>query len=242
MPEPLNDQFSKEWVAAVPAVRAYCRVVTGNGHDAEDLVQTVAMRAWLGFGSFRGDSAFATWVLAIARREAASAASRAVRRARPMAELPERAIVSPPDEPGSDLPTGALAGALADALRAGAISAAQHDALFTRLVRPGETWTQIGDRLGVTKEAAAVAHLRGIDRMRVYLFLHRQDLLGGSEAVRAAFERARASRTPLLTPAEAQVFQRMVVNGRVDYRGGSWVLNLRSACRAVARHLSSTDR
>jgi RNA polymerase sigma factor (sigma-70 family) len=212
-------------------------VTATTPQDAEDLMQAVAVRAWRGFGSFRRESAFATWVLAIARREAASAAARAHRRAWPVGELSEQSTAGPPDEADHVLAPGAMITALADALRVRAISAAQHDVIFARLVRPTLSWEETGARLGVRKEAAAVAHHRGVDSMRVYLFLYRKDLLGGAQAVREAFGLARSARTTALTPAEAQVFKLMVIDGRTDYRARSWTLTLRAACRGVARYL-----
>ncbi|MET7402759.1 sigma factor [Dactylosporangium sp. NPDC005572] len=57
-----GDRFTAAWRAALPALRAYCRRAMQHPHDAEDLLQHVALRAWRGSASFRGTSSFQTWV------------------------------------------------------------------------------------------------------------------------------------------------------------------------------------
>jgi RNA polymerase sigma-70 factor, ECF subfamily len=42
------------------------RAMTGGSPDAEDLAQEAFIRAWNGLGTFRGDSAFRTWLHGIA--------------------------------------------------------------------------------------------------------------------------------------------------------------------------------
>lgn len=76
MGRPAGIPRGREWAAAQPQLMAYARWATGSREEAEDLVQAVAVRAWRGFAHFRGDAAFLTWTMAIARREAARAGAR----------------------------------------------------------------------------------------------------------------------------------------------------------------------
>ena len=112
------EAFERLYRDNVGRVFALCVRMTADRHAAEDLTQEAFIRAWEKLGSFRGDSAFSTWlhrltvnvVLADSRRrdrrpesaveEAASAPAAAVRPAdgaasvdldRAIAELPERA-------------------------------------------------------------------------------------------------------------------------------------------------------
>ncbi|MET7403862.1 hypothetical protein ABZS66_61380, partial [Dactylosporangium sp. NPDC005572] len=114
----------------------------------------------------------------------------------------------------------------------------EHAALTARLAGPEATWEALAAPLGLTAVAAAVAHSRGIPKLRVYLFQTAPGLLGGPGEISAAFERARAARTEPLRPAEAQVFRRVVLDGATNYRPRGWQLQLRSACEKVARHLA----
>lgn len=50
----------------VGRVHALCLRMTRNGPEAEELVQDVFVRVWERLGSFRGDSAFGTWVHRVA--------------------------------------------------------------------------------------------------------------------------------------------------------------------------------
>lgn len=43
-----------------------CRALTAGRADAEDLAQEVFVRAWKSLGTFRGDSAFRTWLHRVA--------------------------------------------------------------------------------------------------------------------------------------------------------------------------------
>jgi RNA polymerase sigma-70 factor (ECF subfamily) len=56
------DAFEALYRTHAPAILALCRRMAGDERDARDLVQDVFVRAWQRLGSFRGDSAFATWL------------------------------------------------------------------------------------------------------------------------------------------------------------------------------------
>lgn len=131
--------------------------------------------------------------------------------------------------------------AITGAHRAGLLNDAEHAALTGRLDHPDLTWEQLAARLDRTATAAAVAHSRGIPKLRVYLFQAAPDVLGDADEIRTAFALARAARTDRLSPAEALTFQRIVLDGAATHRPRGWQLQLRSACAKVARHLPARD-
>jgi RNA polymerase sigma-70 factor (ECF subfamily) len=70
-----------------PRVYALCLRLSGSKSDATDLMQDVFIRAWRGLGSFRGDSAFSSWLHRLtvnAMLEAARSEKRRVARVLPM--------------------------------------------------------------------------------------------------------------------------------------------------------------
>ena len=66
-----------------------CSLYCGQREDYEDLFQEIIYQAWKGYGSFRGESKFSTWLYRIALNTAISS----LRRRRPevmaVAELPD---------------------------------------------------------------------------------------------------------------------------------------------------------
>ena len=64
-----------------PVGRIYvlCLRLTGNSADAEEGTQDTIVRAWHKLGSFRGSSAFGTWLYRIATNEALGSQRRAAR-------------------------------------------------------------------------------------------------------------------------------------------------------------------
>lgn len=230
--------FDEEWARVRPQVAAHCRRLTWNDAEADELFQRVAIRAWRGHSSFRGDCDYLTWVVAIARREAARyAAQRAVVNAREV-PLEEADPVAP--EPDHDTDRGWLHTAVADALVERAISEAEHRVLVARLTKPEVTWAEIGESVGETAVAAAVAHSRAVPKLRVFLFTRRPDLVGGRTALRSAFDTAlKGEGGEGLTAAEAEAFEEIVLNGRRGYRRRGWQSALRAACGKVATFLPS---
>jgi hypothetical protein len=102
-----------------------------------------------------------------------------------------------------------------------------------RLAEPDASWQDIGDRVGITASACAVVHCRAVPKLRVFLFQHHKDALGGPAAVADAFGRAGTA----LGPAEREVFDVVVLQGRTDYRRRGWQANLRRACGVVIQHV-----
>jgi len=56
------DAFERLYRAHAPAVHALARRMLGNEGAAREMVQDVFVRAWERLGSFRGESAFGTWL------------------------------------------------------------------------------------------------------------------------------------------------------------------------------------
>ncbi|WP_030774638.1 MULTISPECIES: RNA polymerase sigma factor [unclassified Streptomyces] len=235
--------FAREWAAAQPQLLAYARWATGSREEAEDLVQAVAVRAWRGFAHFRGDAAFLTWTMAIARREAARAGARRQRLRSREAPLPlDPPWAAEPQTPGSAVGR-AEGGRLAEAARRahtrGEINATELAVLLARLHRPDSTWAQLGEELGLPASRCAVAHCRGVAKFRVVLFLHHPELLGTPEELSEAAQRAaRRTRSEPLTPDEADTFRRMVLDRSPGHRPRNWAALLRGGCAKVAEELS----
>ncbi|MFD4722306.1 sigma factor [Streptomyces sp. NPDC058423] len=243
-----DGDFALLWAAARPHVAAYCRRVMPGRADAEDLTQVVALRAWRGFASFRGDSSFMTWVMSIAEREAARLGARLARKharetgwsgvGEPQADAP--AITGPAQE--RDRAVG-RSGAhwlpvLAEkAHDEGILGELEYKSVTARLSQPGIGWNELAEKLGSTANACAVAHCRALPKLRVLLFLREPDRLGGPSALAEAYEAARSSASAPLTDAEAEAFRLLVLARRTDYRRRGWQAALRGGCAKVARHL-----
>ncbi|WP_327046602.1 hypothetical protein OG320_01485 [Microbispora sp. NBC_01189] len=232
----MDSTFEAAWGQVSAQVAAYCGRVTDDPADAADLIQRVAIRAWRGHASFRGDAAYLTWVMAIARREAARQAARKSRitaREIPLAGIDQAESPAGPGMERSWLPT-----LIKEARLAGAISEVESRVLTARLSGPEAGWAEIGGLTGMTATAAAVTHCRAVPKLRVFLFRSRSDLIGGHPALAAAFERTRRARGgEALTPAEAEVFEAVVLDERASYRPRGWQTVLRGACGKVAKHL-----
>ncbi|HUV33076.1 MAG TPA: RNA polymerase sigma factor [Devosiaceae bacterium] len=55
---------------AMPKMRRAVRAIVGHPEDSEDVIQTVLIKAWQGLPKFEGRSAFSTWLVSIAVRQA----------------------------------------------------------------------------------------------------------------------------------------------------------------------------
>ena len=110
------DAFRLLYMEHVGRIHALCLRMAGNVAEAEEYTQDVFVRAWQQLGSFRGESAFSTWLHRLAVNEVLQARRSTARRlarvmptdtgtmaqhaapaaAAPMPEL-ERAIQGLPD-------------------------------------------------------------------------------------------------------------------------------------------------
>jgi DNA-directed RNA polymerase specialized sigma24 family protein len=251
--------FEQAWPPIAAQVAAICRAQARNGIDADELQQRVMIRAWRGHHTFRGDSSYLTWIRQIVTREASRLAARREADLRREIALDDpRAstalIVDPAADPGGDESTagwiaatvraGGFGAVIEQAGRAGALTDQECRTIMARLRYPDELWEQLGGRLGLSATACAVTHCRAIPKLRVFLFLHRPDILGGRTAIEAAFAEVCAgtsSHLRRLTVAEAEAFRLLVLDGRQDYRRRGWQTALRSACAKVAPHLATAS-
>lgn len=67
---PGRDDFDALAAEAMPKLRGVIRRMVGDPDDTNDLVQDSLLRAYEKFSSFRGDSAFSTWLVSIGTRAA----------------------------------------------------------------------------------------------------------------------------------------------------------------------------
>src|SRR5579872_9463 len=90
----MTDDFETNWRRARQQVQLYCYRAAGNRDDGEDIFQQAAVRAWRGYASFRGDCAFVSWAIAIAKREVARVMGRKCERAasRPLSSSRRRRL------------------------------------------------------------------------------------------------------------------------------------------------------
>lgn len=226
------------WSEARLVVGAYCRRATRNRQDAEDLLQRVALRAWRGYPAFRGDAQFLTWVMAIARREAARMAVEAAEERARQAEWDDAAaalLVADADTGGAD--TSWIGAAVLEARRAAVLGELECEVVRHRLVRPDDSWERLAERLGVSAVNCAVAHSRAMPKLRVFLLLGWPERFGGVEALAAACTAAAAQAADPLSPAEEAAFRALVLREHPGYRARGWRSALRGACGKVVAHL-----
>jgi RNA polymerase sigma factor (sigma-70 family) len=230
--------FGTEWEQARHRLMDYCRRRSGPS-EADDLFQAVALRAWRGYGSFRRQSSFLTWVLRIAEREAIRQDARQRRRDRyedrTAADVPAvEPVVAAADSDSPDQRW--IAGAVEDAWRAGTISDIEHEVVQTRIAAPALTWSAIAEHLGMNANRCAVAHSRAIPKIRVFVFEYAPNRLGGRESIMSAFASAQAGPVPL-TPRQIAAFRTVVLERRPLPAARGWAEALRSACAQVIRFL-----
>lgn len=103
-----EEAFGALYRAHVGRIHALCLRLAGDTRAAADLTQDVFVRAWEGLPTFRGESAFATWLHRLAvnvflgqRRAEGRREDRVVSAAEP--ERLERAATAPPHRGGDAL-------------------------------------------------------------------------------------------------------------------------------------------
>lgn len=241
----MGGSFDEQWAAVRPSLLRHCLRVRHGAHDAEDLLQQVAVRAWRGYSSFRGDCSFLTWTMRIADREVLRMAARAARsREAETRAVLERSREGGLDEDGAAIDdlAGRLPAAADRAACAGWISPVERDVIRGRLAQPDLSWKEVGLALGLDARACAVAHCRAVPRLRVYLVRFEPAVLGGREGVLAAFADALRDPTGPLTDAEGAAFRAIVVDGRSDYRARGWQGRLQRASAVVVGRMEVTIR
>ena len=215
-----------------------------------EVFQRVAIRAWRGFPTFQGEAPFLRWVLTIVRRETLRLqGSQSTRRHREISldDLVEtRPYALPrtpaPDEGGeSVLPVvpELLPELVRAAVASGALTPSEATVVLTRLAHPEQSWDTLGAELGMRGVTCAVTHCRAIPKLRVFLFTHCLDIVGGTERVERAFAAALVDRLSPLSAEEAEVFRRLVLDRQQNYHKAGWRSALRAACSKVSQRLPS---
>ncbi len=133
---------------------AFARRALGSGPEAEDAVAEAFLRAHRALESFRGESAFRTWLLTIVHRAVLDARRRAAREGSPapLDDAPDPADAAP--GPAAFSRATELGDALDAALSR--LSPRCREAIHLR-VRAGLPYDEIATILGVREEAARVA-------------------------------------------------------------------------------------
>jgi RNA polymerase sigma-70 factor (ECF subfamily) len=142
--------FLDATLPCLDAVWQVARQASGPGQDPEDLVQETYLRAWAGFGSYRGGNTRA-WLAAICLNAARSQARRRRRRPR---EVPGPAV--PDARPWSGADGGEGTADVADVVIAG-LDAEQVSRCLGLLPEPQRECIVLVDVAGYTAREAAEA-------------------------------------------------------------------------------------
>lgn len=108
--------FRTLYLANVGRVYALCLRLTGNASEAEEAAQDVFVRVWEKLASFRGESAFSTWLHRLTVNEvfqARRAASRRTKRVGLAADPLELEAAPAPPSPSAEAGTSDLDRAIA---------------------------------------------------------------------------------------------------------------------------------
>lgn len=224
--------FEQCWLEVRARVLAFCHRLMQNQNDAEDLFQEVAIRAWRGYSSFRGESSFSTWVLTIVRREA----TRRLKHSKHSLPLLQPETIPEP-EPDDPVDTSFVIRAIKEAEQMHILNPDEAEVLQMRLQNSELTWRELGDSLRLSANACAVNHTRALPKLRVYLFMYRPEWLGGDLTIRTAFAQAQRVTQSPLSREEAEVFEQIVLHQNHNYSRSGWKTRLSSACTKVIRFI-----
>ena len=90
--------FDALYAAHVERVYALCLRMTADERRAEELTQDVFVKAWRRIGTFRGESAFATWLHRVTVNTVLDDRKRRSRRPAQLSAVPDVALETPTDE------------------------------------------------------------------------------------------------------------------------------------------------
>lgn len=145
-------------------VRAFAHGLLGDRVAAEDIAQETFLRAWRGLSAFRGESAFATWLYAIARRAALDEIRRPTLKTVPAEQATQQADWRAGDP--------ALRSDLERALQA--LATAQREA-FLLVVVLGLSYQEAGGMTGCPAGTVASRVFRARTRLAAALRLPEED-------------------------------------------------------------------
>jgi RNA polymerase sigma-70 factor, ECF subfamily len=143
--------------------------ILGDEDEAADAAQDSFVRAISNLGSFRGDSAFRTWLLAIARNEARGFLRKRVRRREsPLDEAP------PLRDEGANPEETAVQNTEVERVRAALERLPEKQRLSVALrIFDGLSFREVAEATDSTEGAARVNYHHGIRRLREWL--HEQE-------------------------------------------------------------------
>jgi len=158
-----DEAFGRLVAATHASVFTVAFRLTGNSHDAADVVQETYLRAYRSFGKFRGDAKFATWLHRIAFNCASDllgGRSRHVHEELGHDDVPEARTEHHPE---STVDNGQLRAELLDALEQLPVSLRAVVVLRDVYDLPH---AEIGEHLGISTTAAKVRLHRARTRLR----------------------------------------------------------------------------
>jgi DNA-directed RNA polymerase specialized sigma24 family protein len=253
--EPANDdEVWARWLAVEQSIMKLCRWYT-RGADSEahkDLYQEIFLRVQRGYGDLVDKELFPSWVRRIADNVGNTWLKKMIversRRVLPNAEQEEQTTsmeAQPDPRPDAEkslqvsetLSQGAAV--LDCALQNGWLSRKEFDVIQERLRSDDESWEEIGAKLSLSKSDCASAHSRGISKLRTYLFVKHHHIVGGTNLLRAALNRALVQGAESsLSTNEQDAFTEIVINGDSTYHKSGWRTHLRGACDKISRQFS----
>jgi RNA polymerase sigma factor (sigma-70 family) len=237
-----DPDFETLWRENRDSITLCCYRYAPIAAEADEICQRVAIRAWRHFRTLREKRRFLAWVLSIARREVARSARQRHSPLNQTLALPHDDIL-PASISTSSIDRSPhdghiqLSNMIDESLETGHLTALEAAVLRERLAEGGRNWAEIGERLGISDNCAAVTHCRAVPKLRMFLFLARRDALGGTAALRAAFDRAQEAASSALTVSEATAFDRIILRDDQGYRPIRWRADLQGACVKVVKFL-----
>lgn len=233
------------WINILPQLAILCRRIGGNDHRGDEIFQRASVRIIRSLAGYRGESSLMTWASTIAHHERDRLFAQEIAERRKRASFGAEAVTELEARPTADgvrlRKAEILASAVRTASNCGELSKNEASVILARIDYPAATWKDIGAMLYMTAEACAQAHCRGIVTLRVYVFTHRPDVFGGTQAIEDAFARAETDKDDPMTTAEHMAFEQVVVKRATGYSRRGWRESLRSACLKVSRKLEMDD-
>ncbi len=233
--------FVREWEAIIPQVLHLCRRMGGSADRGDEIFQRTAMRVLQKFNGYRGQAFLLTWASSIVRHETDRLFRQEIMEGRRRASVALDALTKleqkTTDSSGAQRQAAILSAAARTAAETGWLSKVEGKVVLARLDNPEASWGEIGGLHSLSANACAAAHCRAILGLRVYVFTHCPELLGGVKAIEAAFLPAESFADDPLRPDEHMAFLQIILKGTRGYRRRGWREALRSACLKVSRRL-----
>jgi len=180
-------------------VHALALRLTGNEHDADDVVQDTYVRAFRGLGKFRGDARFSTWLHRITANSAATLTGRRQRhRHADIDSVIDLADRRDDNDPEFQLQNGAVGARLRRALDS--LPDRLRNVVVLRDVH-GMSHREIAEELDISEAAAKVRLHRARARLRNGLVAWRPNAERNDRAAAAKAAAAEADE-----PADADIF------------------------------------